>query len=58
LWRRKGKGLLGRPRHRWVGNIKKDLVEVGWGDVDWIGLAQDRDMWRALVNEEINHKML
>jgi hypothetical protein len=41
---------LGRPRRRWLDNIRMDLVEVGWGDVDWIGLAQDRDRWRALVN--------
>jgi hypothetical protein len=40
---------LGRPRHRWVDNVRMDLVEVGCGDVDWIGLAQDRDRWRALV---------
>jgi hypothetical protein len=36
---------LGRPRRRWVDNIRMDLVEVGWGDVDWIGLAEDRDRW-------------
>jgi hypothetical protein len=41
---------LGRPRRRWVNNIGMDLGEVGWGDVDWIGLAQDRNRWRALVN--------
>jgi hypothetical protein len=41
---------LGRPRRRWLDNIRMDLVEMGWGDVDWIGLAQDRDRWRALVN--------
>jgi predicted small integral membrane protein len=41
----RGKELLGRPRRGWV-----DLVEVGWSDVGWIGLAQDRDRWRALVN--------
>jgi hypothetical protein len=45
---------LGRPRRRWVNNIKIDLVEVGWGDVAWIGLAQDRDKWRALVNALMN----
>jgi hypothetical protein len=49
-----GKRLLGRPRHRWVGNIRMDVVEVGWGDVDWMGLAQDRDRWRALVNSVLN----
>jgi hypothetical protein len=40
-----GKGPLGRPRRRWV-----DLKEVGWGDMDWIDLAQDRVYWKALVN--------
>jgi hypothetical protein len=43
-----GKKPLGRPRHGWVNNIKMDLVEVGWGDVDWLGLAQDRKRWEAL----------
>jgi hypothetical protein len=38
-----GRRLLRRPRRRWVHNIRMDLVEVGWGGVDWIGLAQDRD---------------
>jgi hypothetical protein len=45
---------IGRPRHRWVDNIRMDLVEVGWGDVDWIDLAQDRDGWRAPVNSVLN----
>jgi hypothetical protein len=45
---------LGRPRHRWEDNIKMDLGEIGWGCVDWIGLAQDRDQWRALVNMVMN----
>jgi hypothetical protein len=49
-----GKRPLGRPRCRWVDNIRMDLVEVGWGDVDWIGLAQDRNRWRALVNSVLN----
>jgi thioester reductase-like protein len=40
----------GRPRRRWLDNIRMDLVEVVWGDADWIGLALDRDRWRALVN--------
>jgi hypothetical protein len=39
----KGKGPLGRPRRRWVDNIRTDLGEVGWGGIDWIGLAQDID---------------
>jgi hypothetical protein len=52
---------LGRPRRRWVDNIKMDLGEIEWVGVDWIGLAQDRDKWRALVNSVMNlrfHKML
>jgi hypothetical protein len=44
----------GRPRRRWVDNIRMDLGEAGWGDVDWIGLAQDRNRWRALVNAVLN----
>jgi hypothetical protein len=49
-----GKRPLGRPRRTWVDNIKMDLLEIGWGGVDWIGLAQDRNKWRALVNAVIN----
>jgi hypothetical protein len=49
-----GKRPLGRPRLRWVDNNRMDLVEVGWGDVDWIGLAQNRERWRALVNAVMN----
>jgi hypothetical protein len=49
-----GTRRLGRPRRGWVNNIKMDLVEVGWGDVDWIGLAQYRDRWGALVNSVLN----
>jgi hypothetical protein len=49
-----GKRPLGRPRRRWVDNIRIDLGEVGWGDVDWIGLAKDRNRWRALVNSVLN----
>jgi hypothetical protein len=45
-----GKRLLGRPRCRWEDNIRMDLQEVGSGCEDWIGLAQDRDRWRALVS--------
>jgi hypothetical protein len=45
---------LGRPRRTWEDNIKMDLREVGWGGMDWINLAQDRDRWRALVNAVIN----
>jgi hypothetical protein len=49
-----GRRPLGRPRLRWEDNIKMDLREVGWGVVDWIDLAQDRDRWRALVNAVMN----
>jgi hypothetical protein len=45
---------LGRPRCRWVDNIKMDLRETGWDNMDWIDLAQDRDQWRALVNMIMN----
>jgi hypothetical protein len=41
---------LGRPRCRWMDNIKTDLVEIGWNGVDWISLVQDKDKWRVLVN--------
>jgi hypothetical protein len=49
-----GKRPLGRPRRRWVDNIKMDLRVVGWNGGDWIELAQDRDRWRALVNTIMN----
>ena len=49
-----GKRPLGRPRRRWVGNIRMDLQEVGYGYMDWIGLAQDRDRWRKLVSAVMN----
>jgi hypothetical protein len=45
---------LGRPRRRWVDNIRMDLREVGWGDVDWIDRAQDRNRWRSVVNSVLN----
>jgi hypothetical protein len=44
----------GRPRRRWIDNIKMDLLETGLNVVDWIGLAQDRYRWRALVNSVMN----
>jgi len=49
-----GKRPLGRPRRRWEYNIKMDLQEVGVGCGDWMELAQDRDMWRALVSRVMN----
>jgi hypothetical protein len=45
---------LGRPKCRWVDNIKTDLREIGCGGMDWIDLAQERDQWRALVNTVMN----
>jgi hypothetical protein len=49
-----GKRPLGRPRRRWVDKIRMDLQEVGWGDVDCIGLAQDRDGWLKFVSAVMN----
>jgi hypothetical protein len=49
-----GQRPLGRPRHRWVYNIKMDLRDIGWGGMDWIDLAQDRGQWMALVNTVMN----
>ena len=49
-----GKRPLGRPRRRWLDNIRMDLQEMGCGHVDWIGLAQDMDGWRKLVSAVMN----
>jgi hypothetical protein len=49
-----GKRPLGRPRRRWIYNIKMDLLEIGLSVVDWIGLGKDRYRWRALVNSVMN----
>jgi hypothetical protein len=49
-----GRSPIGRPKHRCLDNFRMDLVEVGWGNVDWIGLAQNRDRRRALVNSVLN----
>jgi len=49
-----GRRPLGRPRRRWVYNIRMSLQEVGYGYMDWIGLAQDRDRWRTLVSAVMN----
>jgi hypothetical protein len=54
----KGKRPLGRPRRRREDGIKMDLGEIGWGGVEWIHLAQDRDQWRALVNAVMNLRVL
>jgi hypothetical protein len=52
-----GKRPLGRPRRRWMDNIKIDFGEVGCGGLDWIGLAQNSDKWRALVNAVMNFRV-
>ena len=52
-----GKGSLGRPRRIWEDNIKMDLQEVGRGCEDWMGLAEDRDRWRALVSTVMNFRV-
>jgi hypothetical protein len=49
-----GKRPLGRPSRRWVDNTKIDLREIGWDDMDWVDLAQNRDQSRAVVNTVIN----
>jgi hypothetical protein len=53
-----GKRPLGSPRHRWEDGIKMDLREIGWGGVEWIHLAQDRDLWWAVVNAVMNLRVL
>jgi hypothetical protein len=52
-----GKRPLGRPKRRWVNNIRMDLREIGWDVMDWIELAQDREQWRALVNTVMNFRV-
>jgi hypothetical protein len=54
VWKPEGKRLLGRPRRRLDDNIKMDIREIGWGGMDWIDLAQDRDQRSAIVNTVIN----
>jgi hypothetical protein len=53
----KGKRQLGSLRRRWVDNIKMDLRDIGWGGMVWIGQAQDRNQWRALVNTVMNRRV-
>jgi hypothetical protein len=52
-----GKRPLGRPRRRWVDNIKRDLREIVRDGMDWFELDQDRDQWRALVSTVINFRI-
>jgi hypothetical protein len=54
----KGRSPLGRPRRRRENGIRMDLREIGWGGVDWIRLAQDRDQWRAVVSAVMNLRVL
>jgi hypothetical protein len=53
-----GKRPLGRPKRRWEDGIKMDLEEIGWGGVEWIHPAQDRDRWRVFVNAVMNLRFL
>jgi ketosteroid isomerase-like protein len=53
-----GKTPLERSRRRWEDGTKKDLREIGWGDVEWIRLAQDRESWWAFVNAVMNLRVL
>jgi hypothetical protein len=58
LGKPEGKRPLGRPRRRWEDGIRMDLWEIGFGSVDWIRLAQDRDRWQAVVSVVINLRVL
>jgi hypothetical protein len=53
-----GNRLLGRPRRRWEDEIRMDLRETGYGGVEWIKMAQDRERWRAVVNTVMNLRVL
>jgi hypothetical protein len=52
-----GKRPLGRPRRRWVHNIRRDCGEIGWDGIDWVDVTEDRDQWRALVNTVMNLRL-
>jgi hypothetical protein len=59
LWEsQKVRDPLGRPRRRWVNNIKMDLEEIELDGIDWIDLSRDRDQWRTLVNTVMNLRVL
>jgi hypothetical protein len=53
-----GKRPRGRPRRRWEDGVRMDLMEIGWGNVDWIQLAQDKDRWLAVINTAMNLRVL
>jgi hypothetical protein len=53
-----GERPLGRPRRRWEHGVRMDVRNIGWGSVDWIQLAQDRDRWRAVVYTVMNRRVL
>jgi hypothetical protein len=57
VWRPEGRRPFGRPRRSWEYNIKMDIGEAGWGGMNWIELAQDRDRWRAVVNVVMNFQV-
>jgi hypothetical protein len=57
ILRPEGKRPLGRPRRRWVDNIKMDLIEIRWDDADWIDMTQYGDCWRTLVNTVMNLRL-
>jgi hypothetical protein len=52
--KQEGKRKLRRPRRRWEDYIERDIIEIGWGGMDWIDLAQDRDQWRTFVYTAMN----
>jgi hypothetical protein len=52
-----GKRSLGRPRRGWEYNVKMDVGGIGWGGMEWIDLAEDRDQWRALVNTSVKFRV-
>jgi hypothetical protein len=54
VWKPEGKRLLGKPRCKWVDNIKMDVRGVGWSGMGWIRLALDRDQWISLLNKVMN----
>jgi hypothetical protein len=58
MGKREGRRPLGRQRRKWDDGIKLDLREIGWGCVEWIHLAQDRDRWRTVVNAVMNLQVL